>query len=141
MCRSPLRVFCSEGAEGRGGNWSGLWHEGRAQISACGRKSAGERNTELRRTRRTNGGSGDRKNVEPPRKHFPFKAAGSYFFPLNTRRDDGGEIMDTGGFREPPGENIKHLSQDVFYFSSGLCVETGDVGTAVSVAKSGSLRD
>lgn len=40
------------------------------------------------------------------------------------RREDRGEIMDTGGFIELDSENIEQFSQDVLYFISGKHIET-----------------
>ena len=80
--------------------------------------------TELGRTGKANWRSQDGKNAKHLRKYLPFIESGSHFFPLNLRREDRGEIMDTGGFIELDGENKKQFSQDVFYFISDKHIET-----------------
>lgn len=80
--------------------------------------------TELGRTGSANWRNQDGKNAEHLGKYLSFIDSGSHFLPLNTRREDRGEIMDTGGFIELDGENTEQFSQDVFYFISGKHIET-----------------
>lgn len=113
MCRSPLTVFVVKEQRDGGGAELGVGCGIKGERCRLWKEfSWWRRNTELRRTGRANEsgvGSQDRKDVEHLRKYLPFKADGSYFCQLNTRREDGGEIMDTGGFIEPDGETIKRI--------------------------------
>lgn len=88
-----------------GRNLRRLWHQRRV-LFACKSKWPGRGEGLSCGGREGLRGSQDGKNSEHLRKHVPFIAIGSSFFPLNTRRKDRDKFRVTHGFIELGGENI-----------------------------------